>query len=444
MGNRVKRNTARFGSSPKRVLSGSVKRLSEIQHLDPKSELHQIHALWSFLQKQSPVTLLPSDQFPTLGAQFPSIGEGIMYDLSGRELQSTQFSDLLRDECEDRSFYVRITNKGNGRYGPKIEPVANPLWKETITLSGRDNERLRALDNGGRPVKAFVRRLAKKLAKLYAKFEGMEVIAMVVHADSGCLHIHILFSHVSRNRKLLYKNPHQGNNRQRRAGLGLIGTKRMCDMEYWPAEDASKADYLLADREKDLGRLPTDYLLSRYIDRECDAFVQGLVKSNEKAKPSPETTKLRAIIAATDRKYGVAALARRERRILADKLFDDHDDLENINEAVADLTIAFAEFEESKGFLDRRSREKKIDDLWTGLRQIHWTLDSWRKKSKKRKPIEPSPKYHDALESQKWVLHLQRTLDKEPDEDALERERKRRSSDSPPSDPQRSGAKDDY
>lgn len=384
--------------------------------------------MWSWLSKQPRIELLPSDQFPSLNSQFPSIGEGAMLDPTGHELESTQFSDLLLNECEDRSSYVRITNKGHGRYGPQTVPVKNPLSKLTITLSGHDNARLQALERAGLSTKKFITRTATKVAKLYAKYEGMNVIALAVHADSGCIHIHVIFSHVSRDKKLLYKNPHRGCNRKRQAGIGLISTKRMCDMGFWPVEDAAKANYLLADREKETCQLPTDYLLSRYVDRECEAYYRDLdlLKGKDADKrPSPKVKMLRGVISATDRQYKTAALARRERRILTQKLFSDLDDLENVNESIADLTILSAELKFHDDNLDRGSRERKVDELWKTMGLITKALDRWQEKAKKRKPIEPSPNYLDAIASHNWVLHLQAKMTKDSKK-KKEREKKER------------------
>lgn len=362
-----KTSNLRFGARVSRVQSGPVSTSIAKRHLDPFSTLHAIHSYWSKKEKSRKNHDIETGRMPDSSSEY--MEPGICLDCFGKEIPAGLLDLYLEEEIAARSYYVRMTNKGGGRIGPKNEKVAKPIHKDSLTLSGEHDLILRNLADAGVNHIDHLKATGVKVMNLQGEIEGMDMIGFIWHFDSGCLHGHPIWSQVSREKKLLYRDARRGSNRFVRAGIALIAGLRVCDSGYWPESDRIHLDQYLADREERAGRLPTDYILSAVIDNMNESYFAGL------SKRSPQYD---FIIESSRETYKNHILARRDRRMLAMDAEAAITDFEMISSMLNDLTISRAKKDLAKG------AEPEAADLLSLITEFKDLNDKWRIRARER------------------------------------------------------------
>jgi len=195
--------------------------------------------------------------------------------------------------------------------------------------------------------------LVDEVRRLGAEFErlsGYQLEASELHPEEGSLHLHLTYSTVDPDHKLLHPVGGPGRKGLRLAGPSIIGTLRLVDAGIWPESDGRLAQKWLADRRRG-GVEPVDLSLSQYLD--------GLAEKALLAVGSCEPA-ARAIIAGARADYVKAAREKRETR--PDVLEERVGELEGRN---AQLT---AEVEQLRLELSR-VREARVSRIPVRLRR---------------------------------------------------------------------------
>lgn len=293
-----------------------------VAHLDSTSKTHaQDRELAQRAEKTVAGVIIADDSPPDL-LKFPSLGGGVMLAADGREISSGEHESLLNGLRKERGHYVVTQRRSDGREY-KRRRKTNGLRQLAISFRPEHAlafARLERIGLGGR------RELVEEVRRLGAEFEklsGYKWEAAELHPEEGSLHLHLVYSTVGPDQKLLHPVGGAGRKGLRLAGPSVIGTLRLVEAGVWPEADGRLAQKWLADRRRG-GVEPVDLSLSQYLD--------GLAGKALQAIGSCEPTAW-AVIAGARADYVRAAREKREAR--PDVLEERVNELQGRNEQLS-------------------------------------------------------------------------------------------------------------
>jgi uncharacterized small protein (DUF1192 family) len=130
------------------------------------------------------------------------------------------------------------------------------------------------------------REVVDEVCRLGAEFEklsGYKWEAAEIHPEEGSLYLHLVYSTVSPDQKLLHPVEGAGRKGLRLAGPSVIGTLRLVDAGIWPEDDGRLARSWLADRRRG-GVEPADFSLSQYLDGLAEKALLALGSREPEAR----------------------------------------------------------------------------------------------------------------------------------------------------------------
>lgn len=283
-----------------RSSSGCVKTTAELLHILGLSEKSKKDHLVSKLVAEAETKIAQS------------MPKGVNLESSGPKFSSLGFGDFwFRDGTlvEDEDALKKWRKKRMKRYGHYYSQTKEGRWKrrkskgywlkkETITLYPEHDYILQALDKNGVDLRDFTKKLAFHLAYAWDKMDRNEnVLALTVHPNGGCIHIHLLTTRyvdpTPKLDKITLKNQNtkQGNNRSSHAKPALIAMLRLREAGFWPDQLSENLDSFLRKREKANERLPVDYLVSDIADRYLEEKLPSLCKGKPALEKAVQTAK---------------------------------------------------------------------------------------------------------------------------------------------------------
>jgi len=255
-----------------------------IEHLDPTSDTHRLDQEEYRRARQERIPqnwMEEACESYLISEKFRSLENGIMFDASGEEIDSSAFNEIIQITARERDYYWG-TEKKRGKVisrkvrGPKNDRVKT-LHQIAITFRPDHSLALHILDREAQDeeslfmLRKFIKFSLRQCIKHYAENSNYDVIAATVHPNEGCLHFHLIFSTVSQDNELLHEstlNPNGkrgiGNPRLRHAGPCQVGSERMRRTGI-PIDDDINHLKQLRSKIRKCG-LPVDLKVSEVLD----------------------------------------------------------------------------------------------------------------------------------------------------------------------------------
>ncbi|MDP0501879.1 MAG: hypothetical protein Q7P63_17430 [Verrucomicrobiota bacterium JB022] len=232
-----------------------------ILHLHPNSAVHEKDQADSREVRERLSHLEAID--PNFGqVQFPSVQNGFSLHADTHPMTPEEHFTFLSKEFYAREkYYSARRDDSRG----KLRKHKGPIKQLAITTSPDIALTCSALDRQGIAFKDPLIGLTKILMDSFKSLTPYDLLAGQCHTREGCLHFHLIYAVVSRDKELLHPDKGVGRKGLRHAGHGLIGTFRMLDAGIISEEEAKHARRFMADRLAD-GRLPVDYTLAMAVD----------------------------------------------------------------------------------------------------------------------------------------------------------------------------------
>ncbi len=256
----------------------TVKRLSTIAHLDSRSEVHAEHkALSAEARKRKSAILAETpDARHVVPLKFPCLGGGVLLRADGSEMGQTEHLSLLKRLVKERGFYLREELRADGRTRLR-KRATNGLRNLAISFRPDHAALLSRLSND--PVQgALVRRhivdCSKMLGNGFTGATGLEVVAMEVHPESAVLHVHLGYTTVNSQNRLLWPAGGAGRKGLRFLGPWHTGCLRLCRAGYLPVQAGRLAEIDLARVRERHGGEAIDWALTQSLDEKCSEFVR--------------------------------------------------------------------------------------------------------------------------------------------------------------------------
>jgi hypothetical protein len=257
----------------------NVSAMRTIEHLDPTTELHvadHIAANAARLRSEA----AKAERIETglhRRLKYPSLGGGLMSLGDGGELSSDEHKNLLSDTAKARAYYFSEGTRKDGRIRRRKRPTV-PLHSLGILMRPDHAAALAEVEKHPEMrhlVKPFLLQVLRVVAQDFSAATGLDVIACQVHPEEGCLHLHLTYSSVSTDHRLLWQRGHRGRHGLRLLGPSHGGTLRLIAAGFLPASEGSMAARDFRDRVRQLhGDLPVDWQLSVAVEGLVEAFAE--------------------------------------------------------------------------------------------------------------------------------------------------------------------------
>lgn len=273
-----------MATSRKRKTNGKLKTIQQLEHLDPKDERSLTdHIRTKMVAEFERNLVVTAPDLLNRSYQYTSLKDGDAYKPDGSKYREGEFKpDMLR-QSEARNGYNSDTLDRNGKRRLRWRDVPYPLDVDPITLNPMHDLQLKRLDRAGYDCRPLFERICLKAAKHWNECDpNAEVVAYCLHPNSEKAHQHMITSTVTIDSRQMNDNPHLGNNRTARAGVGLIGMVRLYDMGLEDSKETEEfIDRCLSKRIESSQNLPPDYLVSLYVDRIVEKELEKLKKKQK-------------------------------------------------------------------------------------------------------------------------------------------------------------------
>ena len=274
-----------------------------VAHLDSTSETHARDRELAKRAEKTVAGVIIADDSPPDTLKFPSVEGGGLLGGDGREISSEEHESLLNGLRKERGHYVVTQRRSDGREY-KRRRKTNGLRQLAISFRPEHALAYARLERVGLGVRREVVDEVRRLGAEFKRLSGYRLEALEIHPEEGSLHLHLVYSTVGPDQKLLHPVGGAGRKGLRLAGPSVIGTLRLVEAGVWPESDGRLARKWLADRRRG-GVEPVDLSLSQYLD--------GLAEKALLAVGSREPTAL-AVITGARADYVKCARERREAR----------------------------------------------------------------------------------------------------------------------------------
>jgi hypothetical protein len=236
------------------------------EHEGSKSDLAVYRARWN---GESPLKLVDTapDQL-----KFPSLGGGLARKADGASLTLAELDDYFGKEIERSSYYMRECPRPDGRIQYRREKTFG-LHDLAITLRSDYALAFEELDSSGHSVAKYVEAMAHFTAESLQQQTRYRLVAFWAHPEEGRLHLHVTYSTVDENHRLIHQEGRRGRHGPVHAFPSVIGTVRLGRLGWLPDEWHNDAERWLKDRSKN-GQEPLDWILSEALDGWIESWVQ--------------------------------------------------------------------------------------------------------------------------------------------------------------------------
>ena len=263
-----------------------------IEHLDPRTERHAAdHAAAKVARLRSEAAKAERIETGThRELKYPSLGGGLMSSGDGGELSSSEHKNLLNDAAKARGHYFGEGTRKNGRLRRRKRQTV-PLHSLAILMRPDHAAALAEVEKHPEMrylIKPFLLQVLRVVAQDFTAATGLDVIAGQIHPEEGCLHLHLTYSSVSADHRLLWRRGHRGRHGLRLLGPSHGGTLRLIAAGLLPESEGSLAMRDFKDRVRQLhGDLPVDWQLSVAVEGLVEAFaerhsLQGILADQKK------------------------------------------------------------------------------------------------------------------------------------------------------------------
>ena len=254
----------------------TVKKERTIAHLDPHSKTHADDqaAAKAARAKEKQEKAEKSVAAP-MKLKYPSLQGGVLCAPDGIEISSDEHTKLLKEISSTRSYYYGLRERAGKRATPRKRKT-DPLHSLAV-LMRPDHALALALLERDPTRRGLVRPLMLRACRLvsaeFAAATGLEPIACEIHPEEGCLHLHLTYSTVSADHRLLWSRGHRGRHGLRLLGPSHGGTLRLVAAGFLPPSEGELALHDFKGRCRELhGEVPIDWKLSLAVEGLVEAF----------------------------------------------------------------------------------------------------------------------------------------------------------------------------